>query len=705
MTRAARSGIIPRGGGMGSEGRRAIERLRTRASEAASETAFALLDGLWHGPVGLAVLDPGLRFVQVNEPFAQLSGTSPGFRAGGTFADVAAGAAGAAREELLRLEDACRVVVETGRPFLNLVARGLRSGDRPREWLCSVFPVSAPDGAVRGVVAMVSDATNDREREAALGRARDDAQRALRRLERLLDVTAALSQARTAEDVMSVLVLQADRAFGVVSAVAFVRKGDRVVPVAAMGPAEDPRGRLASLPLDAQIPAVRAARDGVPFWLESAEALEAAFPEFLRSAPHLRRLGSLAALPLRLGETVLGAVAFGFAESGPFPAEERALLSAAAEQCALALDRARLLDAEREAREAEARSRALLDAVVENAPVGIAFVDPQLRFRRVNRLLADMNGLLVEDHLGRTMPELFPGLPGEDVERAWRDVLATGRPVLDAELQGETPAAPGKRRTWLESWYPVRSGDEILGIGALVREVTAERDAEEFQRNVLGVVGHDLRNPLSALATSAHLLAESEQLPPELARNVGRIVANAARMDRIISVLLDYARVRGGQRIPLHRGTCDLAAIAETATEECDSSHPGREVRRGGTGDVTGSWDADRVAQVIVNLLSNALDYSPPASAVELSWREAGDAAVLEIANEGPPIPPEVLPGLFEPFRRAERQRAGGKDGLGLGLFIARAIATAHGGELGVRSAPGERTVFTLRLPRGSERG
>ncbi|HEX9401625.1 MAG TPA: PAS domain-containing protein [Anaeromyxobacter sp.] len=685
------------------EGPSAIQRLRTRASEEASETAFALLDGLWHGPVGIAVLDRALRFVQVNEPFAELSGTSPAGHAGEQFADVAAGAERSAREELLRLEDACRVVAETGRPFLNLVL-GLRSGGRTREWLCSVFPVRAPDGTSRGVLAIVSDATNDREREAALARARDDAQRALGRLERLLDVTAALSQARTAEDVMSVLVLQADRAFGVVSAVAFVRKGDQVELVAAMGPAEDRRERLASLPLDAPIPAARAARDGIPFWFESAEALDAAFPGFVHSAPHLSAFGSLAALPLRVGETILGAVAFGFAKARSLPPEERALLVAAAEQCALALDRARLLDAEREAREAEARSRALLDAVVENAPVGIGFLDPELRFGRVNRLLADMNGLLVEDHLGKTMAELFPGLPAAEVERAWRDVLETGRPVLDTEVQGETPAAPGKRRTWLESWYPVRSGDEILGVGTLVREVTAERAAEEFQRNVLGVVGHDLRNPLSALATSARVLVASEQLPRELRRVVERIVANAVRMDRIISVLLDYARVRGGQRIPLHRTACDLAAIAELAADECEAAHPGRVVRRAGEGDVTGSWDPDRVAQVIVNLLSNAIDYSPAGSGVELSWRADDAGAVLEIANGGPPIPPEVVPSLFEPFRRAERQRAGGKDGLGLGLFIARAIANAHGGDLGVRSAPGERTVFTLRLPRGAER-
>lgn len=690
---------------MGAEGQceSAIPRRRIRASEAASETAFALLDGLWHGPVGVAVLDGARRFVQVNDPFAALSGATPAAHDGRTFSEIAERAEGPAREDLGRLDDACRTVADIGQPFLNLLVRGASQEGSAREWLCSVLPIAAPDGSARGLLVTASDATYDREREAALVRARDDAQGALGRLARLLDVTAALSQARTAEDVMSVLVLQADRAFGVVSASALVRKGDRVELVAALGPADGERERLRSLPLDAPIPAVRAARDGVPFWLESAEALEGAFPGFVDSAPR-RTFGSLAALPLQVGDRIHGAVAFGFAEARPFPPEERALLTAAAEQCALALDRARLLDAEREARAAEAQSRALLDAVVENAPIGIAFVDLDLRYRRVNRLLADLDGLPVEDHLGKTMRDLFPGLPGDEVETTWRRILETGRPVLDVEVQGETPAAPGKGRTWLESWYPVRAGAEVLGIGALVREVTAERTAEEFQRNVLGVVGHDLRSPLSALATSAHLLVASEQLPPDLLRLAGRIVANATRMERIISVLLDYARVRSGQDFPLHRRATDLALVAESAAEECEAAHPGREVRRAGEGDATGCWDPDRVAQVLVNLLSNALDYGSPGTPVELSWRAEEGDAVLEIANDGPPIPAEVLPTLFQPFRRAPRQRPGGKDGLGLGLFIARAIAVAHGGDVCVRSC-GARTVFSVRLPRDPIRG
>jgi PAS domain S-box-containing protein len=667
---------------------------------AATATAYALLDGLWHGPVGLAVLGRDLRFLEVNDRFAEVNAVAADRHAGRTLPEVASHQRPEVREDMERLEDACRVVIETGGPFLNMVARGPGPAGGIREWLCSVFPIAAADGA-RGAVVMASDATDDREREASLARARDDAQRALRRIERLLEVTAALSQARTEEDVMSVLVLQADRVFGVASALAYVLRGGGLELVAAMAPAGDERGRPVRVALDAPLPVAAAVRGRAPIWLDTQEEIAARFPGLAEVAP-MAELSAMAALPLRVGDGILGAVVFGFATPGPFRREERELLAAGAEQCALALDRARLLDREREATAAEARAKALLDALVENAPIGIAFFDRELRFRRLNQLLADVDGLPVEAHLGRTPRELLPGLPHDVMEAAFRQVIESGRPALDVEVEGETPAAPGKRRHWIESFYPVRAGDDVLGIGALVQEVTAEREAQEFQRNVLGIVGHDLRTPLASVATCAQLLVRAEDVPPERLRLAARIVANAARMERIVSVLLDYARVRGGQPLPLHVRPCELPAIAAAVAEECEAAHPGREVRRRGSGAAGGRWDPDRIAQVLANLLSNALEYSAPGTPVDLVWREEGEQVVLEVANVGPPIPPELLPRLFEPFRRAERRLPGGKEGLGLGLFIARAILAAHGGTIEGRSADGAPTVFTVRLPRES---
>jgi phosphoserine phosphatase RsbU/P len=102
---------------------------------------------------------------------------------------------------------------------------------------------------------------------------------------------------------------------------------------------------------------------------------------------------------------------------------------------------------------------------------------------------------------------------------------------------------------------------------------------------------------------------------------------------------------------------------------------------------------------VLANLLGNALSYSPAATPVRVTWRGEEGALAVEVANQGPPIPPELMPHLFEPFRRGPGTQAG-KKGLGLGLFIARQIVLAHGGSIEARSSASEGTVFTVRLPR-----
>jgi PAS domain S-box-containing protein len=529
---------------------------------------------------------------------------------------------------------------------------------------------------------------------------REAAQRAGGRVARLQAVTAALSRASTAGEVAEVLVTEAMGALRGSSCAVFMlhASAGRLHLAAAVGMADTARDRLATLPVDAPIPVAAVVRLGEPLWLETQEQLVASFPELPRFAPYAARMGALAALPLKVGECVLGAVTFGFDAARAFSPEKRELMTAIAQQCAQALDRARLLDAERAARAGEERTRAILDAIFDNAPLGIALLDRDLRFARVNPMLAEMNGIPAEAHVGRTPRELLPDLPHDEVEASFREILRTGQPRLDVELSGETPAAPGRLRHWVESWYPVRFGGDILGLGILVREVTAELEAQEFQRNVLGIVGHDLRNPLSAITTSAQLLLRQAGGDAAATRLGERILANAERMQRIIAVLVDYARVRGGTGVPLRPRRCDLGEVCRAVAEECEASHPGREVRASGPPDVNGEWDPDRVAQIVANLLSNALDYSPQGR--RLSCPGAPRASARRSASRTrKPHPGGDPPVVFEPFRRGELVRPGGKDGLGLGLFIARSIAKAHGGTLEVRSAPGERTVFTLALP------
>ncbi len=345
-------------------------------------------------------------------------------------------------------------------------------------------------------------------------------------------------------------------------------------------------------------------------------------------------------------------------------------------------------------------SMAMLDALFATAPVGLALLDREMRVVRVNPAFAAIAGLPPERMLGRTPWEIAPGLPHDEMLRDFRLVLESGVPVTDREVRGDTPAAPGRSRCWLETLYPVRVGGKTIGIGLLLREVTAQRVAEDFQRELLPIVGHDLRSPLLAITSSASMLRHG-RLSERDDRAVGRILSSAARMDGIVRALADYTELQVGRGIPLERAPADLGAICRQVADEVEAAFPGRIVRVERDSDAHGAWDGDRVGQVLANLVTNAVSYSPDGTPVEVRCRGAGADVVVEVRNAGPPIPPEFLPHVWDPFRRGPAAQEGrARKGLGLGLFIARAIVLAHGGGIEARSTAAEGTVFAVRLPR-----
>ena len=224
----------------------------------------------------------------------------------------------------------------------------------------------------------------------------------------------------------------------------------------------------------------------------------------------------------------------------------------------------------------------------------------------------------------------------------------------------------------------------------------------EFRERFMSIVSHDLRNPLNAIRLSATALLRSDELDARHVRSVRRIVTSAERMKRMISDLMDFARGRLGGGIPLALRPVDLGGLGREVVEELEVGHPGREVTLELEGNLRGEWDADRLSQLLINLGKNALDYSPEHTPVRLALHGEGERVRLEVHNQGPPIPPERLASIFEPFRRfAEDDRpALSTAGLGLGLYIVDQIARGHGGGVSVRSTAEEGTTFTVWLPR-----
>ena len=229
------------------------------------------------------------------------------------------------------------------------------------------------------------------------------------------------------------------------------------------------------------------------------------------------------------------------------------------------------------------------------------------------------------------------------------------------------------------------------------REIAA---AIEFQQRLVGIVGHDIRSPLSALLATAKMLLTMGELTERQSKAIERIARSGGRIESIVQVLLDFASARIGGGIKIRRGQMDLHTLPSRAAEELQQSWPGRSIRCSREGDGQGEWDADRLMQVVVNLLDNALKYSPEGTMVDVSTRGEPDAVVLEVHNIGEPIPASLLPSLFEPFRRGIQSEQTVKMSLGLGLYIVQEIVRAHGGTADVRSTPEEGTIFRVRLPR-----
>lgn len=226
----------------------------------------------------------------------------------------------------------------------------------------------------------------------------------------------------------------------------------------------------------------------------------------------------------------------------------------------------------------------------------------------------------------------------------------------------------------------------------------ALRDEASFRERFLAILAHDLRQPLSVFALGSETLAAPDT--PQHLRD--RVKANfdrtTARMQRMIGELLDFSRTRPqGGGMPLARQPMDLVAVVRDVIEEVRLAHPSRKVVARMMSECKGTWDADRLAQVVSNLVENAVAHSAVDSVVQIAVTATDSHVELCVENDGAPIAAETLATLFDPFRRG-RTAAVRDRGLGLGLYIVDQIVKAHGGTVTVRSDVGS-TAFVVNLP------
>ncbi|WP_257385591.1 hybrid sensor histidine kinase/response regulator [Tahibacter caeni] len=229
----------------------------------------------------------------------------------------------------------------------------------------------------------------------------------------------------------------------------------------------------------------------------------------------------------------------------------------------------------------------------------------------------------------------------------------------------------------------------------LAHELEQRTRTLQLNEMFVAVLGHDLRNPLSAVIFAGSILQRSPD--PSTRNSADLIVQTGWRMNRMIADLLDLARARLAGGIAINVEEADLGIVATRIKAERDIMTPRRELQLELGGNLRGLWDGDRIEQALSNLIGNAIEHGEPDSPVGIALDgHAPDRIVLRVSNVGT-IPEDVLPTLFTPFREGRYRGRG--DGLGLGLYIVKQIVDAHDGEIEARCEDG-RTVFELTLPR-----
>lgn len=427
---------------------------------------------------------------------------------------------------------------------------------------------------------------------------------------------------------------------------------------------------------------------------------------------------SILAVPLRVRGQVVGALEVVNREGEtPFSQSDSELLQAIANQAAVALDNVRLyerlsyrVEQSQDALEVANRElqadKTLMQTVLHSMTDGLVVTDEEGRVQLVNsaaaRLLPELGR---EETIGQPLGIVLPDFPlgalsslaakgneGDD------ESVLLFRGSLDAPVAVEGHIAP------------LRRDGELSGLVAVFADVTQRRRIEQAKSDFVSFVAHEMRSPLTSISGFSAMLSRGESggqnalAPTTRARFLGLIRGESERLTRLINTLLDAAKLEAGRSIELNRDTLELAPLVELALEN-QRAYSSRHVLKAHLAPdlPTVFADADKVLQILINLLSNAQKYSPGGE-ILVGARAIDGMVEVRVSDQGPGIAPQQREILFSRFGRAPNSAqgigAGAKPtGTGLGLFLTKHLVEAHGGKIWVESEAGHGATFGFSLP------
>lgn len=414
-------------------------------------------------------------------------------------------------------------------------------------------------------------------------------------------------------------------------------------------------------------------------------------------------------VPLDLDDEVIGTLNFGAEESEGYDEEDLELAVLLGRQIATSLHYSKLLSTIQQQREALASQhahveseRARLESLIDASDAAILMVaDDRVAF--ANRPMAELLGLPQEVIEGAPLEEIDRVLARSFADPVALTTQATALRSGEASLRDRVEFHFPRKLVCQRTITAVRSADGgVLGHLVLYRDVTSEAEAEAAKSEFVSIVSHELRTPLTSVKTSLSLLLKGAggALSEGIRDLVEIALRNLERLIRLVDDLLDLSRIESG-RVEMEMTAISLNDAARRAVDAVEAFARESDVRielDDSDADTLVLADGDRLQQVIVNLVSNAVKFSPAGARVGLHWWKQSDHAVMEIVDEGPGIPPDQLEEIFDKFRQLEQSATRKVGGAGLGLAISRTIVDQMGGNMWAESEEGQGSTFFFRL-------